>query len=427
MSLPNTAGEAFDHRAVFGDDLGGVAYAARDAKGRLTVLVKGARTASRLRSRFGRSVRVRLIDRQRLDGAPSLQDLAAIFGPGAPVYDPSAVASRAHTLTRFVLSMRAVLGDSLSLALFSTRERAVVLVLRQPDHAEADAVNAVLARAQRAFLALRDQAVAEGFAPTIRFTFDMPRGGLTPIDRRSLRRMRLDAARRRLGRAAAGSVSILSMATSAAQAQVVGQAGVQGGQGPDGSVYGVEGAVGMAGEGLRFQADGSVLDLEDGTASDVAAHFFSRDSAGLIGVTARWGEVYDASRWQFGVEAERFFDRMTLTGEVGYEDSDAAGSGAYGYAGVGFYPTDHMSLYFTGGHTQGEGVGQVSFEVQPAADAMPALSLFADAGIGVASEGFILAGLRFTFGARSSLIERDRRELIRKRVSSGVHAPDSTS
>lgn len=423
-------GASFDAREVFGADLGGVAYAARDRRGRLLVKAKGPRTAARLRARLGPNAQLSLVDRGRLDRCPSLEHLAAAFGPGDPVYDPSAVVSRARTLAEFVLSLRAALGEDLDLALFSAGERAVILVLRRPIDGRIERVNAVLARAQKAFAALREQACAEGFAPAVRFTFAAPTSPATPIDRRSHRRLLRRRLGRRLARVAVGSVGAASFAASLAapaQAQPVGQIAGQGGA-HDGSAYGVDGAFGVAGSGVKFQAEGGFIDLDGQTLGDGMAHLFRRDpDTGLWGVTVRWGEVDGMTRWQFGLEAERYIGRTTLTGEFGYEDTDVAGENPYGFAGVGFYPSDHMSIYLTGGYTLGEGVAQASLEVQPAAAAMPGLSLFADAGVGASSEGFVMAGLRFTFGVASSLIDRDRRELIRRRVNPVMFAPDSAS
>lgn len=422
-------------QAMFGDLLAGVAFASRGSDGELTVWAKGPRAAARLRDRLGPMARVVLSDRDQLEKSLSVAQISARFGDGEILHDPSGVATRSRAIVALTEAMRERLGRLLSLALFDAGRRRVTLVLAKPRQAEADQVNAALLKAQTA-LALADfPALAEvGAAFDILYTFDTPRGRFVPADAITVRRLRtsaLVARARKLILVGAGIASVVGHTVQAAQQDVpraIGQVGAQGGGAAGQGSYAVDGLVTFGGPSFRAQLEAMALRRDGEEIGEVGAHLYRRDpDSGLVGVTARWNDLGPDERWQVGIEAERYFGRTTLVGEIGYENGLGGREDAYGNVGVGYYPTDRTSLYLLAGYTLGEPVLQASVEFQPAGEALPGLSLFADGGIGVNGDGFISAGLRFAFGSGRTLIERDRHEIVRRRINPLALALDSQS
>lgn len=440
---------------IFGDLLPGVAFASQGTSGELTVWAKGPRAAARLRERLGAGATVIQADRDRLEASISVAQISARFGTGEILHDPSGVATRSRAVVALAQTMRAHLGRLLRLALFDAERRRVTLVLAKPKKAEAGRVNEALLKAQTA-LALASHTVVSNGAATfdVLYAFDAPRGRFAPIDALTVRRLRTTALverARRLILAGAGLASVISHTAHAAQQDLgrmgaqtpgqatgqttaqtgggaVGQVGAQGGTADGEGSYAVDALITFGDPAFRVQLDGMALRRDGETMGEIGSHLYRRDpETGLVGLTARWNDLGPDERWQVGVEAERYMGRTTLVGEIGYEDGLAGRDDVYGNVGVGYYPNDRTSLYLVAGYTLGEPVVQASVEFQPAGEALPGLSLFADGGMGVNGDGFVTAGLRYAFGSGRTLIERDRREIVRRRINPLALALDSQS
>lgn len=413
---------AFCDGGMLAADATGIAYASRSRGGRARILAKGPRAAGRISKIVGERADIAIVDRRKMDAARSLEHLVDYLGSGETIYDPSGVGMRAAailSLTRAVAASRKV---RFRLALYDARHRKIVFVLHRPAGGLAQ-VNAVLREAQHVFRALVSELdFGEGFSPAVAFIFTRPRGQFVPVDRRSASRLwrnRIVQKAKRLVAFSAGAATAMShTAVYANENNVVGQVSGFGGVSQGDGGGGGEFVLGVPGDDIGFQAEGAIADIDGTTTGEVAAHIYHRDpESGLIGITGRWNDLGSLERWQVGVEAERYFDNVTLVGEVGFEDSTSRSGDIYGLAGLGIYPSPNSSLYVIGGYTLGEGVVQGSFEVQPAADALPGLSIFADGGIGVSGDGFASVGVRFTFGKPASLIDRDRSQLVRRKLN----------
>lgn len=414
--------EAFQPGGLLHGNAAGASYACRQRGGRVRILAKGQRSARRIAAKTGRAATVKLVNRRKMDAAPSIEHLLAYLGEGEILHDPSGVATRSRATLRLVSELAGKLGDDLSLALFDGERRRIVCVLDQPACPDTDSVNAVLRRAQ-IVLAGMDPAILaqDDFAPSVIFTFSPPRGRFVPIDRRSARRL----VRRRLMRKIRSMIAFSVTASSAAShvaasaQQVSGQVGGFGGVSQREGAGAGEAAIAIQSSVFGVQVDGVAGEINGKTVAETGGHIYHRDpETGLIGVTGRWNDLGGPERWQVGVEAEYYMGRFSLVGEAGYEDSSGRSADVYAIGGAGYYPSDNSSFYVVGGYTLGEAVVQGSFEIQPAARAIPGLSVFADGGLGVSGSGFAAVGLRFAFGgSSSSLIKRDREGVIRRKIN----------
>ena len=403
-------------------EVSGTSYACRQPGGRVRILAKGQRAAKRIAAKAGRAATVKLVDRRKMDAAPSIEHLLAYLGDGEILHDPSGVATRARATLRLVEELSAKLGDDLSLALFDGERRRIICVLDRPACPDTASINEALRRAQ-IVLAGIDPAMLgqDDFAPSVAFTFSSPRGRFVPIDRRSARRLM----RRRMVQKLKSIVALSATAgtavthVAASAQQVSGQIGGFGGVSQGDGAGAGEASIAIQNSVFGVQVDGVTGRIDGETFAEAGGHIYHRDpETGLIGVTGRWNDLGGPERWQVGVEAEYYLNRFSLVGEAGYEDSSGRSADIYGLAGVGYYPSDFSSFYVVGGYTLGEAVVQGSFEIQPAARAIPGLSVFADGGLGVSGNGFAAVGLRFAFGGgNASLIKRDREGMIRRKIN----------
>lgn len=167
------------------------------------------------------------------------------------------------------------------------------------------------------------------------------------------------------------------------------------------------------GHSFGFQLDGTIGIADQDERGGVGAHIFYRDPRELLlGLTGMWSRVagpHDDSSSDFrrlGLEAEFYLDDFSLMPSGGVQNSHGDSTG-YATFGVAYYITDNLSL---GGSLAGfsnSRAAQVGFEWQPMENTP--LSLIADAGMSNEGPGFVLAGVRYSFGAPSTSIkQRDR-------------------
>lgn len=193
---------------------------------------------------------------------------------------------------------------------------------------------------------------------------------------------------------------------------------------PFGAAMGVdrasdEGAAGLAGSltlplarAFGLQVDGAYAKLSNDDFASTGAHLFWRDpDIGMLGVYGGYAWLdqeggHEVSR--VGLEAQRFIDRVTLDGAVGYRFGDIDHD-IYGRAKLDYYPADDLMLS-AGYAYEGSGFATLGAEYQFASDASAGAALFAEASLNDDSSYAVLGGLRVFIGESMSLISRHRRQ-----------------
>lgn len=168
------------------------------------------------------------------------------------------------------------------------------------------------------------------------------------------------------------------------------------------------------GHAYGFQADALAGSLGGDGTGGVAGHAFWRDpSRGLFGGYASYMHVGGARRANdlvnLGAEGEVYYGRVSLEGAAGVQFADGD-AGAFGSAGIAFYPVDDLRLNVAYRYTNEFSIGVIGLEWQPRADWAPGLSLFADGRVADDGRWAAFAGLRYYFGADKSLIRRHRED-----------------
>jgi hypothetical protein len=82
----------------------------------------------------------------------------------------------------------------------------------------------------------------------------------------------------------------------------------------------------------------------------------------------------------------------------------------YGGGDLRFYATDNFMIQAGARHADDFTAGRVGIEFQPAIQALPGLSFFADGWIGEDNYDAAYAGIRYYFGPEKSLIKRHRED-----------------
>lgn len=180
-----------------------------------------------------------------------------------------------------------------------------------------------------------------------------------------------------------------------------------------------EGLGGLAGSltvpllhAFGLQVDGTYARLSDNDFADAGAHLFWRDpDMGLVGLYAGYAWL-DASGGQevgrVGIELQRFIQRVTLDGAVGYRLGDA-GDDVYGRAKLDYYPTDDLMLSAGYAH-EGTSFATLGVEYQWASRDSVGSAIYLEASINDSSDYAVLGGLRVFLGENMSLISRHRRQ-----------------
>ncbi len=115
----------------------------------------------------------------------------------------------------------------------------------------------------------------------------------------------------------------------------------------DVDAYGVEGSVFFqAGSSLGAEVDAAVVDGDDvDTAYGITGHLFTRNDQYLFGGFLSVGDSDDNTTWGGGVEANKYFDRWTLSGSLGYATNDDDDADAWGVnVGASLFATDNLRL-----------------------------------------------------------------------------------
>jgi hypothetical protein len=394
----------------------------------------------------------------RLKSATCLADIDQRFAGGSIVFDPTGVMARTSAIVHCGKAVRAALGARLDKLLFDSERRTLFVVLDPLAFKERGADLEVAAgQAMRivaaTFEAWRRQQPSD-FDIAVRVGFDAPAGALVtavdaasaprPIVRRigrSLHRLRLA-----VGLAALGAVSITApafaqstgvsasaqgeeaapvgkaadissteaAANSAAVDGISGSVVLMGGNADGGDDHKSFGAIGGVltvplGSSFGFQAEGAVGSGEE---SGAGAHLFWRDpDRVMVGAFVAYDNFWQLDQTRVGVEGELYLDRFTVGGQVGYLDREDQ-DGAFGRADVGFYVTPNFVVRAGWQGAKGQSDGVAGIEFQPAPEALPGLSVFAQGQAGKVDA--IMGGIKVHFGAKAStLMYRDRHEQVR--------------
>ena len=138
----------------------------------------------------------------------------------------------------------------------------------------------------------------------------------------------------------------------------------------------------------------------------VAGHLFYRDpTAYMFGVTAMGVEIERRTFTRYGLETEFYLGRFSVLPSAGYQQL-AGNESVYGTLQVAYYPKDNILLGIGGtgyGSVKSYGVsGEYQFEGTKT-------SLYTDLGVSNHEAGYVMAGVRMSFGGKGKgLMERDR-------------------
>ncbi|MBX9634282.1 MAG: hypothetical protein K2X44_04800 [Magnetospirillum sp.] len=167
------------------------------------------------------------------------------------------------------------------------------------------------------------------------------------------------------------------------------------------------------GHSFGLQVDGALGVADEDPRGGVAGHFFYRDPRSfMLGATAMWSKITgpnddaESKIRRVGLEAEIYLGDFSILPTAGVQNAHGDATG-YGSLGGVYYLTDSLAL---GTSVSGSGNSralQVGGEYKPSVD-LP-VSFMLDTGMDNKGPAFVLAGVRFSFGAPSrTLKERDR-------------------
>lgn len=174
------------------------------------------------------------------------------------------------------------------------------------------------------------------------------------------------------------------------------------------------------GDSFGVQIDGMVGVLEDEFLGHAGGHLFWRNPAyGLLGIygshTAVEGIDADVSR--IGIEAEYYWDRVTIKGVIGAESVDIGApinydeTNLFAFSDLAFYPNDDFELAIGHRYTHEKHALALGAEYQLDQQLFSnGVSLFAEGRIGEDNYHGAWAGVRMYLGEEKSLIRRHRED-----------------
>lgn len=165
---------------------------------------------------------------------------------------------------------------------------------------------------------------------------------------------------------------------------------------------------------VGFQFDAAAAGASGDFFFDAGAHLFWRDpGTGLFGLYAGMARQVGTNHTQrvdhYGIEAERYFANLTVSGALGYETGNHVG-GMYGNAKLDLYLTPNFMT--SGGYTSEAGVGYYSSraEYQFSSDHELGLGIYAASDWHSSDTYQITGGLRLTIGEPMTLRDRHRHQ-----------------
>lgn len=215
--------------------------------------------------------------------------------------------------------------------------------------------------------------------------------------------------------AAAALVAVAAPAIASAQTGYVGAVyNDVDSDGADGEVFGLEGSVFFPTSGsLGIEVDAGVLDSDEtDEAYGITGHLFTRNENYLFGGYVSYADSDDTSAWGAGLEANKYYDRWTLAGSVGYSEADEADDGVWGVnVGASVFASDNFRIdgqlsYASNDDDDVTGVGvgaEYQFDGLPISLGASYAHLDADAG----DADTLGVTVRYNFGG-GTLLDRDR-------------------
>jgi hypothetical protein len=414
-------------------------FLARQSESRLTLHTADARTARALRRQAAAALRSEGIDittevvvhrPARLTRFRSLEALTRRLGNGAIVYDPTRFVARSESIVSLAKALRRTLTRPVNGIFVEASRRTLFVIVDRASYAteaadqtaeQADTLKTVtecVSRWQVENAEKLDLAIRVGFEPpagaslisvdtlTVKSTF-------RSLIRRGLRRHALKVGLASLFGLSAGIPAFAQEPAVSApnvSAIIAGKLFDEthfGEESPWGGL-GVKAAIPL-GNSFGFQGDAAV-----GTFGyyGFGGHLFWRDPAiGLVGGFASYEENDNADMTRFGVEAEGYWNQITVRGAGGLQGGSVE-DGFFGNLDVIFYATPNFSLTAGAITDPGEEIyGHAGFEWQPAVSGLAGMSVFADGQFGSEDRTQVMAGLKFHFGGGGkTLIDRDRRD-----------------
>lgn len=369
--------------------------------------------------------------------ARSLEAFVSPFAHQDIIFDPTGVFERAGVLVSLARAIRAGCGDSVEQLLWHGRTSTLFVVLDEGD-APADSAH------RRAFVRRVETAIQAALAATaighetpvrrIRVGFRQPPVATTPVDAKSApvapgqgERLKQKVYTAFL----AATVGLGSLAAARAQDSAVsalnGELAIMGGSRDGETTFAVEGAiVTPLGDDFGARWDGLVGSVGGELMLGGAGHLFWRDAdVGLVGLAAGYlyseaGTATTATE-QIGViagQAEGYLEDVTLTGMVGYQFGNGADDdGLLGRVDLEWYVHDDLMLAIGAeSNPEHDLLGRVGVEYRPGIEALPGLSVFADATFGDNGYARAFAGIRLYFGPSTTLKQKHRRDTFRSHL-----------
>ncbi|QYZ67379.1 MAG: hypothetical protein OI74_07485 [Gammaproteobacteria bacterium (ex Lamellibrachia satsuma)] len=177
---------------------------------------------------------------------------------------------------------------------------------------------------------------------------------------------------------------------------------------------------------FSIQVDGALGEVADSSMTGFGVHLYWHDpEIGLLDANASRLNWKGNGLNRYALNGKWYTSITTFSGSVEYQNGDAEKKVNL-FAGLDLYPIDILSLNVGAAQVDGEAMAQLGFELQPALDRLPALTLLGGAAKGEGDYSYYFLGLRYYFGTNAPLIQRHRREFPQFTGSlsygSGIHS-----
>jgi hypothetical protein len=166
-----------------------------------------------------------------------------------------------------------------------------------------------------------------------------------------------------------------------------------------------------------FQGDALYSHIGDADVYGGAGHFFWRDPAiGLAGITGGYLYRSHADTFQVGAEGEYYLGRFTLgvfggLGQINYDGSapfiDTHPTRFIGRVSADYYPVDDLRVGVSYTTAFENSLGKAELEYQTP---IRGLAFTAEAGLGDHGYDQLLLGVRYYFGSKKNLRDRQRQD-----------------
>lgn len=182
----------------------------------------------------------------------------------------------------------------------------------------------------------------------------------------------------------------------------------------DGRVHGEFSYTAPLGYSTGFQFDGAIGAMGSDTTVNADGHLFFRDPAThLLGVWGGFASIGSNDIGRFGPEVEVYFDRFTVQGTLGWENSDSNGDEVFAHANLAYYLHDDLQIYGGFRRTLDRNAAALGFEklLDSSHGFGTPISLFAEGQVGEDDHATVWAGMRFYLHSQDkSLIRRHRED-----------------